>query len=198
MRLLVVTSKTFLSMKIQLPFVDSFTEGLNLFETIHIEEKRSLDFQLLKAQIIAVCESEKNIITNLSNIGAILNASLSAINWVGFYFYDKTEKNLMLGPFQGKLACTRISIGSGVCGTAYKTKKTQRIADVHQFPGHIACDVQSKSELVIPFAIPSLISGVLDIDSPELDRFSKSDQEGMEMIVSELEEILKDNNLLQN
>ncbi|MBO6046240.1 MAG: GAF domain-containing protein [Erysipelotrichaceae bacterium] len=131
-------------------------------------------------QLMALIEDEPDIIANMANISAWLNDELDRINWVGFYLMKNNE--LVLGPFQGHPACTHIALGRGVCGTSAKTKTTQRVADVHQFPGHIACDSQSRSEIVIPLIKEDQIIGVLDIDSPELDRFSQSDQDNLEAI----------------
>lgn len=131
-------------------------------------------------QLMALIEDEPDSIANMANISAWLNDELDRINWVGFYLMKNNE--LVLGPFQGHPACTHIALGRGVCGTSAKTKTTQRVADVHQFPGHIACDSQSRSEIVIPLIKDDQIIGVLDIDSPELDRFSQSDQDNLETI----------------
>lgn len=148
-------------------------------------EDKQEAYQLLQAQLKALIEDEKELIPNLANASALLNEGLTRINWVGFYLIK--NKELLLGPFQGKPACIHIPIGKGVCGTAVSTDQTQRIADVHQFPGHIACDSASRSEIVIPIHHGGQIVGVLDIDSPVLDRFDEVDQEGLETIVQILE-----------
>ncbi len=128
------------------------------------------------------------MIANLSNVSAILNMELGDINWVGFYLTEGDQ--LVLGPFQGKPACVRINWGKGVCGTAAATNTVQRIKDVHQFEGHIACDAASNSEIVIPFSINGKVAGVLDIDSPNFDRFSETDQEGLVLVMKKVEELL--------
>lgn len=155
-------------------------------ELIHAypEDKKEA-YLLLQAQLKALLEDEKEIIPNLANASALLNEGLTQINWVGFYLMKNNE--LLLGPFQGKPACIHIAIGKGVCGTAVSTNQTQRIADVHQFPGHIACDGASMSEIVIPIHHKGQIVGVLDIDSPILNRFDEIDQAGLEAIVHLLE-----------
>lgn len=139
----------------------------------------------------ALIANEKNIIANLANTSAFLNEYLEKINWIGFYLWNDAEKQLILGPFQGKVACNRIDLGAGVCGSAYAEKKTLRIADVDLFPGHIVCDSASKSELVIPFWGQSgEISGVLDIDSPIVGRFTEQDQVTLEEYVKILEKYI--------
>ncbi len=138
----------------------------------------TVDYELLTAQLEAVTEGETDTIANLSNASAILNMSLPDINWVGFYLVRNGQ--LVLGPFQGKVACLRIDFGKGVCGTAVAADSTQLVRDVHEFPGHIACDSASNSEIVIPLHYDGKIVGVLDIDSPSLARFTEMDKEGLE------------------
>nr|BFD60972.1 GAF domain-containing protein [Bdellovibrio sp. CKG001] len=121
---------------------------------------------------------ENEWFVNLANFAALLNQHLPDINWVGFYLYHNNE--LLLSSFQGLPACTRIAIGKGVCGTAAKTLQTQLVADVDQFPGHIVCDSASRSEIVIPLIHEGRLLGVLDIDSPNLNRFDLEDQKGLE------------------
>ena len=128
-------------------------------------------------------------IANLANASALLWAALPEINWVGFY--KMVDGQLVLYPFQGKTACVRIQVGKGVCGTAVAEDATQLVPDVHQFPGHIACDCASNSEIVVPIHVNGEVWGVLDIDSPVLDRFSTEDREGLEAFVKLLEEILE-------
>ena len=128
-------------------------------------------------------------IANLSNASALLWAALPDINWAGFY--KMVDGQLVLYPFQGKTACVRIQIGKGVCGTAVAEDRTQLVPDVHQFPGHIACDSASNSEIVVPIHVNREIWGVLDIDSPYLDRFTEADKAGLESFVAELEKILE-------
>jgi GAF domain-containing protein len=137
-------------------------------------------------QTKALLGDESDIIANMANVSALLFEALDKVNWVGFY--RVIEEELVLGPFQGKIACIRIPIGKGVCGTAVSDKKTQRIADVHQFSGHIACDVASNSEIVIPVTLNDKIVAVLDIDSIAFERFDEEDQAGLESIVALFEQ----------
>ena len=148
----------------------------------------STNYNLLSKQLQSLIEDETNLIAILSNTSALLNDNLDQINWVGFYLIDNQE--LILGPFQGHPACVHIAIGKGVCGTAVAHNQTQCIADVHQFPGHIACDAQSKSEIVIPLHQNNEIIGVLDIDSPINSRFTEEDQRQLENLVSIIEQQL--------
>ncbi len=146
------------------------------------------EYQTLTKQAVAIIESEPDLIANLSNISALLNMELGDLNWVGFYLMKDGE--LVLGPFQGKPACVRIPVGRGVCGTAVAENTVQRIEDVHQFEGHIACDAASNSELVIPFSVNGEIAGVLDIDSPSIGRFSENDEIGLTKLIREVEKLL--------
>ena len=146
------------------------------------------DYNLLGKQIIALCEDENNLIANLSNISAAINEAMSHINWVGFYTVLGEE--LVLGPFQGKPACTRIPFSKGVCGACARTLEVQRVEDVHQFPGHIACDCASNSEIVLPIFMNGQLWGLLDIDSPEFARFSEEDEEGLKEITQIIGKIL--------
>ena len=144
-----------------------------------------MDYKLLCAQLKALTEDVENEISNLSNASALLWQELSDINWAGFY---KMEGGiLVLYPFQGKPACTKISVGKGVCGTAVAENRTQLVPDVHQFPGHIACDCASNSEIVVPMYKNGQLFGVLDIDSPQFDRFSETDRQGLEQFARILE-----------
>lgn len=136
---------------------------------------------MILKEIQSITENEKDLIANLSNISAILNEHLNNINWVGFYLMKDHE--LVLGPFQGKPACIRIPVGKGVCGTCVQEKKTLRVANVHQFAGHIACDSASNSEIVLPIIKEDQVVAVLDIDSPLLDRFSEEDEKMLTEIV---------------
>ena len=138
------------------------------------------DYGLLGAQLDALVAGEPDALANTSNFVGLLWNSLDDINWLGVYVLRDDE--LVLGPFQGKPACVRIPVGKGVCGTAAATRATQRVANVHAFPGHIACDEASESELVVPLVVDNRLVGVLDIDSPRLDRFSEADQVGIESI----------------
>ncbi|MDD9194707.1 GAF domain-containing protein [Aliivibrio sp. S3MY1] len=145
-------------------------------------------YERLTKQALCLIEDETDLIANLANISALLNMELDDINWVGFYLFKDNE--LVLGPFQGKPACIRIPVGKGVCGTAFSTKTVQRIDDVHQFAGHIACDAQSNSEIVIPFYKDGELFGVLDIDSPNIARFSEIDEKGLVDFMKEAEKRL--------
>lgn len=145
------------------------------------------DYPMLLAQLGALTESERDTIANLSNASALLNMSLENLNWAGFYLVRKGQ--LVLGPFQGKTACIRIDFGKGVCGTAAAADVTQVVPDVHAFPGHIACDGASRSEIVIPMHHDGKLMAVLDIDSPVPDRFSPEDQDGLEKFAALLEKV---------
>ena len=145
-------------------------------------------YQRLTKQAVALIETEKDYIANLSNISALLFMELENLNWAGFYLTKVDE--LVLGPFQGKPACVRIPMGKGVCGTAAQTNSVQRVYDVHEFEGHIACDAASNSEIVIPFTINGEVAGVLDIDSPNIGRFNEIDEEGLTYFMAEVEKLL--------
>ena len=136
------------------------------------------DYTLLDSQLRALLAGEHDALANAANFVALLYHALDDIIWLGIYVLRNGE--LVLGPFQGNTACVRISIGSGVCGAAAVTLETQRVADVHAFPGHIACDAASRSEIVVPLLIDDKLVGVLDIDSPSIDRFGAGDQAGIE------------------
>ena len=142
-------------------------------------------YQQLNAQVAAIIADETDVIANMANISALLFESLEFVNWAGFYRLVNDE--LVLGPFQGKVACIRIPVGRGVCGTAVAQDKTQLIEDVHQFEGHIACDAASNSEIVIPVKHNGNIIAVLDIDSVKVGRFDEEDQQGLEQTVALLE-----------
>lgn len=146
---------------------------------------------LLVNQLVALMDGVPHLVTNLSNASALLYDSLDGLNWAGFYLMRQGK--LILGPFQGKPACTEIPVGKGVCGTAVAENKTQRVPNVHEFPGHIACDSASNSEIVIPIRVAGRVVGVLDIDSPLFDRFSQDDQTELEEFVRVLEENWQDN-----
>lgn len=148
-----------------------------------------MDYKLLNKQMEALAEASHNFLPVLANASALIYESLPDLNWAGFYLVR--DGALLLGPFQGKTACVNIARGKGVCGTAYDKDETIRVKDVHEFPGHIACDSASASEIVIPIHFQGQVKGVLDIDSPSLDRFSKADQEGLEDFVKVLEEIIE-------
>lgn len=160
-----------------------------MFNVESYKGDRKGQYQLVEKQLRALLEGESNKIANLSNAAALLNQFLDRINWVGFYLVENNE--LVLGPFQGLPACVRIPFGRGVCGTSASNKTTLRIEDVHQFPGHIACDAASQSEIVIPLINQDgTLLGVLDIDSPEKNRFDELDQEQLESFVTALVEYL--------
>ena len=146
------------------------------------------DYTSLCARLAALTDGIPYRIANLANASALLWEHLDHINWAGFYIME--EGKLVLGPFQGKTACIVIPVGRGVCGTAVAEDATQLVADVHQFPGHIACDSASNSEIVIPIHVDGRIFGVLDIDSPEFGRFTETDREGLERFVRILEQVL--------
>ncbi|VEF48943.1 GAF domain-containing protein [Bacillus freudenreichii] len=160
-----------------------------MFEVKTYSGNKQEDYQLLLKQLKALLDGETDETALLANASALLNQFLDKVNWVGFYVWKNDE--LVLGPFQGLPACTRIAYGKGVCGTAVKERKTQRVADVHQFPGHIACDAASNSEIVVPIVVNDDIYGVLDIDSPIKDRFDETDQKYIEEFVTIIEEQLK-------
>lgn len=136
-----------------------------------------MDYKILELTIKSIANSEDRLITKLSNISAGIYQYMDNLNWAGFYLLDETGQNLYLGPFQGKIACSNINIENGVCGKAVRTNSIQRIADVHEFEGHIACDFDSESEIVLLLRKDGKIWGVLDIDSPIKNRFSKEDED---------------------
>ncbi len=138
--------------------------------------------ELLLEQARALLESESNAIANAANLSALIFAQVPDLNWAGFYFVD--GDSLVLGPFQGNLACTRIPLGQGVCGTAAQRRETLRIDNVHDFAGHIACDSASESELVVPLIKAQTLLGVLDIDSPRQQRFNADDQSMFEQLAA--------------
>lgn len=151
-----------------------------------------VDYELLARQIEALAQADNHWLPVLSNASACLFEAMDNINWAGFYLVDESTRDhktpeLRLGPFQGKVACVRIPFGRGVCGTAAAEDKTQLVSDVHAFPGHIACDAASRSEVVVPLHCGGHVVGVLDIDSPLLDRFSAYDARGLESFARALE-----------
>ena len=147
-----------------------------------------IDYSMLCKQLGALTEGVPYKIANLANAAALLWEHLDRINWAGFYIME--DGKLVLGPFQGKTACIVIPVGKGVCGTAVAENATQLVADVHQFPGHIACDSASNSEIVVPIRVGGKVWGVLDIDSPEFGRFSEEDRAGLEAFARVLERAL--------
>ena len=145
-----------------------------------------MDYKTLLAQVDALTAGVSHTIANLANVSAAIWQEMDNINWAGFYVME--DGKLVLGPFQGKPACIEIPVGRGVCGTAVAEQKTQLVYDVHQFPGHIACDCASNSEIVVPIKKAGQVWGVLDIDSPLVDRFTEEDKVGLEALVRLLEE----------
>jgi len=139
-------------------------------------------YQDLAAQLTALLGDERDRIANAANMSAFLFMCVPDLNWAGFYFMQ--DGGLIVGPFQGKPACVRIAVGDGVCGTAVKERQTILVENVHEFPGHIACDAGSESELVVPLMKNGEIIGVLDLDSPRLARFDAEDQAGMEKLAA--------------
>ena len=147
-----------------------------------------MDYKMTAKQLEALVEGVPYEMANLANASALLWQEMPDINWVGFY--KMMDGQLVLGPFQGKPACTLIPVGRGVCGTAVAQDAIQLVPDVHKFPGHIACDCASNSEIVLPIHVNGTIWGVLDIDSPITGRFTEEDQEGLEEIVKILERVI--------
>ncbi|RJX77697.1 GAF domain-containing protein [Pseudomonas sp. LS-2] len=139
-------------------------------------------YRLLAAQLESLLADERDFIANAAQFSAFLYSQLDDLNWAGFYLNRNEE--LVLGPFQGQIACVRIPFGKGVCGAAAQSRETQRVRDVHEFPGHIACDSASNSELVVPLVKEGRLIGVLDLDSPSLARFSEADQAGIEQLAA--------------
>jgi L-methionine (R)-S-oxide reductase len=163
----------------------TYTERLMAFSLSTAQsDSKPAQFQLICAQLAEMLGQETSIVANTANTAALLYHSLSDVNWVGFYLYEGGE--LVLGPFQGKPACTRIRIGKGVCGTAAAQEETVIVPDVSQFPGHIVCDTASKSEIVVPLLNWGRLIGVMDIDSASLDRFDEDDREGLESVAAVL------------
>ena len=148
-----------------------------------------MNYENLKKEIAALIDGVPYEIANLANVSAALWQAMDRINWAGFYRMEKGK--LVLGPFQGKPACIEIAVGRGVCGTAVLEKRTVLVEDVHQFPGHIACDSASNSEIVIPLHSKGKVIAVIDIDSPLFDRFSKEDVEGLSEFARTLEENIR-------
>ncbi|MQR87169.1 GAF domain-containing protein [Bacillus megaterium] len=159
-----------------------------MFNVENYSGSKQKDYELVIKQLRALLEGESNTIANLANASALLNQFLNEVNWVGFYLMEDDE--LVLGPFQGLPACVRIPLGKGVCGTAAQNQRTERIEDVHAFPGHIACDAASQSEIVVPMVKDGKLLGVLDIDSPIKNRFDEIDQHYLEEFVKELTSFL--------
>ncbi len=144
------------------------------------------DYETLNKMLKSLIEDETDRIANLSNASALLNVFLKDINWVGFYLYEETSNELVLGPFQGLPACVRIENGKGVCGTAFRGNDIFIVDNVNEFPGHIACDAASKSEIVLPLYKNGKGIGVLDIDAPIYNRFTEEDRTGLKAFVDTL------------
>ncbi|MCS6988490.1 MAG: GAF domain-containing protein [Chloroherpetonaceae bacterium] len=153
-----------------------------MFELTEISAQSKTDFyKSLAKQLHRLLEGERDFLANCANSAALIFRALPDVNWAGFYFYK--GGNLILGPFQGKPACSRIAIGKGVCGTAAEKMKTIVVKNVHDFAGHIACDGASNSEIVVPMIKQGKLLGVLDVDSPQLARFDEEDKAGLEVLV---------------
>jgi GAF domain-containing protein len=153
-------------------------------------------YSLLLSQIESLITKDEKLISNLANFTAALMQSLKSLNWVGFYIAENEQ--LYLGPFQGKVACTKIDFGKGVCGTAAVDRETIIVPNVYNFPGHIFCDSDSKSEIVIPIVLNNTVWGVLDLDSPEFNRFDITDKMYLELLVEKLKEIISSYELFSN
>lgn len=153
-----------------------------MFQATALEGSKTEQYAELAEQARGLLSGESDRVANAANLSALVFHALPDLNWVGFYFYDGAE--LVVGPFQGLPACVRIALGKGVCGTAAASRRTQRVADVEAFPGHIACDSASRSELVVPLYRGEQLLGVFDLDSPRLDRFDADDQTGIEALAT--------------
>jgi GAF domain-containing protein len=145
-------------------------------------------YQSLEKELLSLIDGEKNLIANLANLSSWLYHALPELNWAGFYLWDEADQELILGPFQGLPACVRIKPSRGVCGKAFSTKQTLKVDDVEAFPGHIACDSASRSELVIPLIKGDQNFGVLDLDSPKLARFSEHDAQALGLLMQKISE----------
>ncbi|MFT4256319.1 MAG: GAF domain-containing protein [Pseudoxanthomonas sp.] len=153
-----------------------------MFTSQSLNGSKPEQYAQLAAQARALLHGESDRIANAANLSALVFHALPQLNWVGFYFFDGRE--LVVGPFQGQPACVRIALDKGVCGAAARTRQTQRVADVEAFPGHIACDAASRSELVVPLLRDGELLGVFDLDSPVPDRFDADDQHGLETLAA--------------
>lgn len=152
------------------------------FIATELNGSKTEQYQQLAEQASGLVFEESNLIANAANLSALVYHALPEVNWVGFYLFDGTE--LVVGPFQGQPACVRIALSKGVCGAAATTRETQRVADVHAFPGHIACDANTRSEVVVPLYQGDTLIGVFDLDSPTPNRFDADDQAGLEAIAA--------------
>src|ERR1700754_3219297 len=160
---------------------DVRTPAMHSVAAIERADKTSFYLELA-TQLAAVLEGERDPIANAANLSALVFEMVPNLNWAGFYFL-KSPQELVLGPFQGKVACVRIAVGKGVCGTAAERRETIIVPDVEKFPGHIACDHASRSEIVVPLVRNGKLLGVLDLDSPSLGRFDHDDAKGLEAVV---------------
>ena len=161
-----------------------------MFQSATLAGSKPEQYAELAEQARGLLHGERDRVANAANLSALVYHALPQLNWVGFYFHD--GKELVVGPFQGRPACVRIALGKGVCGTAAQSKRTQRVADVEAFPGHIPCDSASRSELVVPLFDPTGgLIGVFDLDSPVPDRFDEVDQQGLEHIAAVFVESLR-------
>ncbi len=156
---------------------------------IDVDLSKEETYKRLIPQIVSLIKNEKNLIANVSNTTSVLKQAFKNFLWTGFYFYDADAGNLVLGPFQGKVGCTRIAIGKGVCGTAASLKRTIVVGDVNKFPGHIFCDPDSKSEIVVPVLKDSDLKAVLDIDSGIYDCFDDVDKKYLEELANKISNI---------
>jgi len=159
-------------------------QKFDVLEKMNEQQKLKYMLVMLEGQL----SSETDIVANLSNASAIIKVVIKDLNWAGFYFFKKDQ--LVLGPFQGLPACNRIKLGAGVCGTAFSERKIQRINNVHDFPGHIACDAASNSEMVIPIIKSGIAYGVLDLDSPIIDRFTVLEEQYLILFVEKLNQYI--------
>ena len=161
-----------------------------MFQSAALAGSKPEQYEELATQARGLLEGERDRVANAANLSSLVFHALPELNWVGFYFWD--GKELVVGPFQGHPACVRIALGKGVCGTAAQSRRTQRVADVDAFPGHIPCDSASRSELVVPlYHADGELLGVFDLDSPVLDRFDAQDQQGLEHLASIFVESLR-------
>lgn len=160
-----------------------------MFEAPDFPDDKPAFYRLLNEQVKALTGGEPDCLANLANVASLLFTSMAEVNWTGFYIVR--GKQLVLGPFMGKPACVRIPFGRGVCGTAVTEKSTMLVEDVDAFPGHIACDADSRSEIVIPLLVDGEVAAVLDIDSPVRQRFDQEDRQGLEALVAELQKSLR-------
>lgn len=155
---------------------------------MHIIDPNTNDYGLLARQVSSILDGERDLVANAAQFSAFIYEAIPDLNWAGFYFMRPAKsgagEELLVGPFQGKVACARIAMGRGVCGSSAQERRTIVVADVHAFPGHIACDSASNAEIVIPLVKDGRLYGVFDIDSPRLERFSENDRIGLEALVA--------------